>query len=65
MTTQATVSLKFLLAHPAHFFALGLGSGLAPVAPGTFGTLAALPLWLLVADAGFCLLYTSDAADEE
>ena len=34
-------SLKFLLAHPAHFLALGCGSGLAPKAPGTFGTLFA------------------------
>ena len=34
---------RFLLAHPAHFFALGCGSGLAPKAPGTFGTLFA---WL-------------------
>jgi phosphatidylglycerophosphatase A len=39
---------RFLLSHPAHFIALGLGSGLAPWAPGTFGTLAALPLfWVL------------------
>lgn len=29
----------FLLRHPAHWFALGFGSGLAPVAPGTVGTL--------------------------
>ena len=36
-------SVKFLLAHPAHFLALGCGSGLAPWAPGTFGTLFA---WL-------------------
>jgi len=36
-------SLSFLFAHPAHFFALGCGSGLAPKAPGTFGTLFA---WL-------------------
>ena len=34
--------------HPAHFIALGAGSGLAPVAPGTFGTLAAIPLALLL-----------------
>lgn len=27
---------------------LGLGSGLAPVAPGTFGTLAAIPFYLLL-----------------
>ena len=34
-------NLAFLLSHPAHFFALGCGSGLAPKAPGTFGTLFA------------------------
>ena len=33
--------LRFLLAHPAHLIACGFGSGLAPVAPGTFGTLFA------------------------
>ncbi len=37
----------FLRAHPAHFIALGFGSGLAPRAPGTVGTLAALPLYAL------------------
>ena len=36
-------SVKFMLAHPAHFVALGFGSGLSPVAPGTAGTLWA---WL-------------------
>jgi phosphatidylglycerophosphatase A len=35
----------FLLRHPAHFFALGFGAGLAPKAPGTFGTLVGLPLF--------------------
>lgn len=35
-----------LLAHPANFFALGFGSGLAKYAPGTFGSLAALPIFL-------------------
>jgi phosphatidylglycerophosphatase A len=34
-----------LWSHPANFFALGFGSGLAPKAPGTFGTLAALPFY--------------------
>lgn len=28
--------------------AFGFGSGLAPRAPGTFGTLAAVPIWLLL-----------------
>ena len=41
-------NFKFLLAHPAHFFALGFGSGLAPKAPGTFGTLVGLPLFWLI-----------------
>ena len=36
---------RFLLSHPAHFIALGFGSGLAPKAPGTFGTLVALALY--------------------
>lgn len=40
---QKPPSLRFLLAHPAHFLACGCGSGLAPWAPGTFGTLFA---WL-------------------
>ncbi|MDF1764394.1 MAG: phosphatidylglycerophosphatase A [Oleibacter sp.] len=31
--------------NPVHLLAFGLGSGLAKKAPGTFGTLAALPLW--------------------
>jgi phosphatidylglycerophosphatase A len=32
-------SVRFLLKHPAHWLALGLGSGLSPRAPGTVGTL--------------------------
>ena len=49
---------QFLLAHPAHFIALGLGAGLSPVAPGTAGTLWAwlaylvLQPWLTVAQMG-------------
>lgn len=41
-------SASFLLAHPAHALALGLGSGLSPVAPGTAGTLWAWLSWLLL-----------------
>jgi phosphatidylglycerophosphatase A len=36
---------RFLLAHPAHVVALGFGSGLSPVAPGTAGTLFAWLAW--------------------
>ncbi len=32
-------SARFLVSHPAHLIALGFGSGLAPFAPGTAGTL--------------------------
>jgi phosphatidylglycerophosphatase A len=44
----ARPTLTFLFRHPAHFIALGFGSGLSPVAPGTFGTLIAIPLALLL-----------------
>ena len=38
-----------LWSHPANFFSLGFGSGLMPQAPGTFGTLAAVPIyWFLL-----------------
>jgi len=37
-----------LLRHPVDFLALGFGSGLLPRAPGTAGTVAAIPLYLLV-----------------
>lgn len=33
---------------PTLLLAFGFGSGLAPKAPGTFGTLAAIPVWLLL-----------------
>jgi phosphatidylglycerophosphatase A len=44
-TTSRAPDTRFLLAHPAHFIALGFGSGLLPKAPGTCGTLAAFPLY--------------------
>jgi len=31
-------SARFMLEHPAHWIALGFGSGLSPKAPGTVGT---------------------------
>jgi phosphatidylglycerophosphatase A len=38
-------SLRFMLSHPAHLIALGFGSGLSRVAPGTSGTLWAWAAW--------------------
>jgi phosphatidylglycerophosphatase A len=46
--TQDLKVAKLSLANPVHFLALGFGSGLAAKAPGTFGTLAAIPLYLLM-----------------
>jgi phosphatidylglycerophosphatase A len=55
--TPASPTFAFLVRHPAHMIALGFGAGLAPIAPGTFGTLLALPiavgLWRHAGDAGF------------
>ena len=46
-------TFAFLIRRPAHFIALGFGAGLAPVMPGTFGTLVAFPIaWWLQAHAG-------------
>ncbi|MCM2251426.1 MAG: phosphatidylglycerophosphatase A [Ramlibacter sp.] len=39
-------SMRFMLSHPAHCIALGFGTGLSPLAPGTVGTLWA---WLVFA----------------
>ena len=40
------------LADPVHFLALGFGSGLAPFAPGTFGSLVGLAIALWLAPLG-------------
>ena len=37
-----------MLRNPLHLLSLGLGSGLSPRAPGTCGTLVAVPLYLLL-----------------
>lgn len=37
-----------LLINPVHLLSLGFGSGLAPKAPGTAGTLVAVPVYLLM-----------------
>jgi phosphatidylglycerophosphatase A len=49
---MARPTLEFMMSHPAHFIAMGLGSGLGRIAPGTVGTLWAwlsyLVLWLVM-----------------
>lgn len=45
---------------PVYFIAFGFGSGLLPIAPGTWGTLAAIPIYLLIQEMhwGLYLLLT-------
>ncbi|QFU74675.1 phosphatidylglycerophosphatase A [Halioglobus maricola] len=43
------------LSNPIQFLAFGFGSGLAPKAPGTFGTVAAVPLYWLISHLGLGL----------
>ena len=56
---RATV--RFMLGHPAHWLALGFGSGLSPRAPGTVGTLWAwigflvLDHWLSAPEWGWLI----------
>ena len=41
---------KIILRNPIHFFSFGFGAGLSPVAPGTAGTLIAIPIYLLLSN---------------
>lgn len=55
-------TMRFMLSHPAHIIALGFGSGLPRIAPGTVGTLWAwvaflvLQLWFTPATIGWIIL---------
>lgn len=42
-----------LLRDPVHLFAFGFGAGLTPYAPGTFGTLIAVPIVWFVSQFGW------------
>ncbi len=53
---------RTVMSHPIHFLAFGFGSGLAPFAPGTFGTLAAIPLYLLLQNVSLPIYLTLVAA---
>lgn len=44
-------TLSFMLSHPAHGIALGLGSGLLRPGPGTWGTLAGWAAFVAIGDA--------------
>jgi len=44
----APPSARFAFGHPAHFIALGFGTGLAPLGPGTAGAMLAFPIYMLL-----------------
>ena len=48
MKSKKKIPLNYL-SNPLHLLSLGFGSGLLPKAPGTYGTLAAIPVYLLLA----------------
>ncbi len=39
---------QIVLRNPVHMFSFGFGAGFSPIAPGTMGTLVAIPIFLLV-----------------
>ena len=43
-----TLTARQVFTNPVHFVAYGFGAGLSPKAPGTAGTVAAIPLYLLL-----------------
>jgi phosphatidylglycerophosphatase A len=47
--TAKSPTLSLMFSSPAHLFSLGFGAGLAPFAPGTFGTLVGYPVFLVMA----------------
>lgn len=52
---KAQLSGRQIMTDPVLFLAFGFGSGLAKKAPGTFGTLAAIPVYWLLAQLPFWL----------
>jgi phosphatidylglycerophosphatase A len=55
-------TVRFMVSHPAHWIALGFGSGLPRIAPGTVGTLWAwaafvvMQRWLVQSTIGWVIL---------
>ncbi len=56
MSTNPKDLLK--MNNPWHLLATGFGSGLAKYIPGTMGTLAAIPLYLILTSITFWLVFS-------
>jgi phosphatidylglycerophosphatase A len=60
MGSGTLVNIKFLCSNFWHFIALGFGSGLSKIAPGSFGTLMTFVYFFLIHKLDFqlqCLTY--------
>jgi len=62
MNRPAQPGARAVLADPLHCLAFGGGSGLVPYAPGTAGTLAALPVFMLLQPLSLALYIAAVAA---
>jgi phosphatidylglycerophosphatase A len=49
---MSNLNSRQVFTHPVHFLAYGFGAGLSPKAPGTMGTVVAIPCYALLAHAG-------------
>jgi len=46
------LNARQILTHPVHLLSYGFGAGLSPKAPGTMGTVVAIPIYWLLYSAG-------------
>jgi phosphatidylglycerophosphatase A len=60
--TPSAVTPRLILSSPVHLLAFGFGAGLAPVAPGTVGTLLGIPLFLALQTLGLPVYLAVTAA---
>ena len=49
---MANLSAREIFSNPVHLLAYGFGAGLSPKAPGTAGTVVAIPIYLMLAYTG-------------
>ena len=56
---MANLTARQVFTHPVHFLAYGFGAGLSPKAPGTMGTVVAVPIYLLLEYCGRDVYYAA------
>ena len=56
---MANLTARQVFTHPVHFLAYGFGAGLSPKAPGTMGTVVAIPLYVLLVYLGNDVYYAA------